>query len=275
MKTRAGSKLFIWFLCVSFIYLMSGFPQAIAAARETGLPLGEMVSTGEVKFEARENVWKDVEPSHFPVFCCMKIKTEKGGAVLTLRDNCQIEAGQGSLFFMDQGNQFHLMTGELSFRILSRSEMVFEVGTLSIIRSGTHLAASSNTFQTSPRVEDTIGSIAIHSNGSVSVKTTQGSLSILNRARNVLATLSGKDAVTVPSVMVSRKDTTVVAQAGPTDQDQVAGSTGTGTGGTFLGLSGGTWTWIGIGALALGAGVGIGIAATPSPSTQTVVPLCR
>ena len=273
MKTSTGSKLFIWFLCVSFIYLMSGFPQAIAAAKEGGLPLGEMVSTGEVKFEARENVWKDVEPSHFPVFCCMKIKTENGGAVLALRDNCQIEAGQGSLFFIDQGNQFHLMRGEIDFRIPSRSEMVFEVGTLSIIRSGTHLAASSNTLHASPQVEDTIGSIAIHPNGSVSVKTIQGNLSILNNERNVLASLSGKDAVTVPSVMVSRKDTTVVAQAGSTDQDQATGTTG--SGGTFLGLSGGTWMWIGIGALALGAGVGTGIAATPSPSTQTVVPLCR
>jgi len=226
-----------------------------------------------VKFEARENVWKDVEPSHFPVFCCMKIKTEKGGAVLTLRDNCQIEAGQGSLFFIDQGNQFHLMRGEIDFRIPSRSEMVFEVGTLSIIRPGTHLAASTNTFRTSPQVEDTIGSIAIHSNGSVSVKTTQGNLSILNKARSVLATLSGKDAVTVPSVIASGKDTTVVAQAGPTDQNQPTGSTGAGAGGTFLGLSGRTWEWIGIGAVALGAGIGIGIAATPSPSSQTVTPL--
>ena len=275
MKNTAIHKTIALFLCFSFVLLTSGFSTLVAQAADRGYPLGEMVSRGKVLFEAREKVWKDVEPSSFPILQGVNFKTEEGNAIIALANNCQVEVGPGSRFFIDQGNQFHLMTGEVSFRIPSSSEMVFEVGTLSIIRSGAHLAASSNAFHASPKVEDTIGSIAIHPNGSVSLKTIQGHLSILNKARNVLASLSGKDAVTVPSVMVSEKDTTLVAQAGPTDQDQGTGSTGTGTGGTFLGLSGGTWMWIGIGALALGAGIGVGVAATPSPSTQTVIPLCR
>jgi hypothetical protein len=70
------------FLCVSLILLTSGL--STAGDKEANRPLGDMTSRGEVKFEAREGAWKNVEPSYFPVFQGMKIKTEKGAAVISL-----------------------------------------------------------------------------------------------------------------------------------------------------------------------------------------------
>jgi hypothetical protein len=66
----------------------------------------------------------------------------------------------------------------------------------------------------SPKGEETIGSISLHSNGSVTVRSVQGSLSILNEDRVFLAALSSKDSITIPSAMASGKSRTMVAQAG-------------------------------------------------------------
>ncbi len=62
----------------------------VAEAKEIGRPVGEMVSRGEVKFESRESVWKNVEPSHFPIFQGAKIKTKKGGSIVTLTNDSQV-----------------------------------------------------------------------------------------------------------------------------------------------------------------------------------------
>jgi hypothetical protein len=97
MKKSILSEFFIYLLCFSFLLLTSGFPRRAAEATESGLPIGEMISSGEVKFEARENVWKQVEPIHFPVFQGVRIKTEKGLALIVLSNGNQIEAGQNSL----------------------------------------------------------------------------------------------------------------------------------------------------------------------------------
>ena len=137
MKKRFGLNVFIYFLCVSFLIMMSGFPRTIAEAKEKGLPIGEMVSKGEVKFEARENVWKGVESSHFPIFQGTKIKTEKGIAIVTLSNNSQIEVSPNSLFSLDQDDRFVLSQGSIEFRIPSASEINFKVGNLSILKSRT------------------------------------------------------------------------------------------------------------------------------------------
>jgi hypothetical protein len=68
MKNGRYQKAFVYFLSVSFLLMMNGFPGAIAQAKEIGLPIGEMVSRGEVKFEVRDKVWKNVDLSHFPIF---------------------------------------------------------------------------------------------------------------------------------------------------------------------------------------------------------------
>jgi hypothetical protein len=84
------------------------------------------------------------------------------------------------------------------------------VGEVTVIPS-TSLQASRNPLPVSPRGEATTGSISVHSNGAVTIKSYQGSLSVLNQKRVVLAALSPQDTVTIPSVAV-KSPNAMVAQ---------------------------------------------------------------
>ncbi len=223
MEKRFGLRVFIYFLCVSFLVMMSGFPGAMAAAKEKGLPAGEMVSKGEVKFEARENVWKGVESSHFPIFQGTKFKTEKGVAIVTLSNNSQIEVSPNSLFSLDQDDRFILSKGGIEFRIPSASEINFKVGNLSILKSRS-LQAAKDSSTAHPMIEEAMGSISIHPNGSVTIKSTQGKLTVMNQDQVVLAAVSSKESITIPSTSAGAKQPVMVAQTG---QVRTGGGTGT------------------------------------------------
>jgi hypothetical protein len=246
MEKKLFYKVFVYFLSVSFFFLMSGFNSLMVEAKEVSFPIGEMVSKGAVKFEARQNVWKDVEPSHFPIFQGTKIKTEKGMAVIILRNNSQIEVSPDSLCFFDQDSRLILSRGNIEFRIPYTSEISFRVGNISISKSRT-LEAAKTPSAVSLKNEETMGSISIHSNGSVTVKSVQGNLSMVNQDRVVLAGLSSKDSITIPSVTVGKTPRVMVAQAGLT------GATSEESEG-FLGIP--TWGWIGI---AIGSAVIAGV----------------
>ena len=237
MKKRVAFRAWVYFLCVSFLLLASGFHTMIAEAKEMGRPLGEMVSTGEVKFESRKSVWKNVELSQFPIFPGVSIKTEKGTSLITLEGNRQIEVGEDSLLSFDRNDQIHLTRGAIDFRLPSTGELSFKVGDLTVIKSKS-LQASKNPSALSQNSEATIGSIFIHSSGAVTVKSLRGSLSVLNQERVVLAALSSKDTVTLPSVTAKGPSKVMVAQAGET-----ASGSETETG-KFLGIS--TWGWVAI-----------------------------
>ena len=136
MGKGLGCRIFVYFLCVSFLSLMVGSPRWVAGAKERNLPIGEMVSKGGVKFEVKENVWKDVEPSHFPVFPGVKIKTAGDGiAAIALVNRCQVEAGQDSILSFDQNDRIHLVQGKIDFRIPSGEEVVFKAGNLTVTKS--------------------------------------------------------------------------------------------------------------------------------------------
>ena len=244
MKKRFGLKVFIYFLCGSFLLMMNGFPRMVAEAKENVLPIGEMVSKGEVKFEARQNIWKGVESSHFPIFQGTRIKTEKGIAVITLSNNSQIEVSANSLFSLDQNDRFVLSQGSIEFRIPSASEINFKVGNLSILKSRT-LQAAKDLSVAPAGTEETIGSISIHTNGSVTIKSTQGKLTIMNQDQGVLAALSSKDSVTIPSITVGGKQPVMVAQVG---------ETGSGAGTGIAGIPE-TYFWVGLGLLGLGGSI--------------------
>ncbi|OGP93205.1 MAG: hypothetical protein A2156_13970 [Deltaproteobacteria bacterium RBG_16_48_10] len=231
-------KIFVYFLCVSFLLLANGFHTMIAEAKEMGRPMGEMVSRGDVKFEARKTVWKDVELSQFPIFQGVAIKTEKGASLITLEGNRQIEVGENSLFSFDRNDQMHLTQGTIDFRLPSTAELSFNVGDLTVIQSKS-LQASKNPSAVSPKSEATIGSISVHSNGAVTVKSLRGSLSILNQERVVLAALSSKDTVTLPSAAVKGPSKVIVAQAGETAAPGAEAEPW-----EFLGLT--TWWWVAI-----------------------------
>jgi hypothetical protein len=251
MRKRLAREIFVYFLCFSFLLLTGGFPRMVAEAKERGLPIGEMVSSGEVKFEARENVWKRTEPAHFPIFQGVRIKTEKGLAFVVLANDNQIEAGQNSLFSFQNDVQFHLFQGRISFRIPPRAEMSFRVANLSIAKPLPLQAAKSPlAFAKS---EETVGSITLHPKGSLTVKSIEGDLSVRNQDGVVLAAISPGETVTIPSVAASGQQRQMVAQYG--------GEYPTGTAATegLLGLSNMTWMWIGIAGVAA-AGLGIGLA---------------
>ncbi len=237
-------KAFVYFLCVSFLITMSGFPTAIAETREKGLPFGEMVSKGEVKFEARENVWKKVEPSHFPIFQGTKIKTDKGVAVVTLSNNSQIEVSSDSLCSFDQSDRFILAQGSIEFRIPAASEINVKVRNLSIMKSRS-LQAAKDSSVAHPVTGETIGSISIHKNGAVTVKSIQGKLTVTNQDRVVLAAVSSKESITMPSTSVGAKPPVMVAQLREKDIDGGTGGAG------FVE----TVFWVGLGIVGLGGSI--------------------
>jgi len=243
MNRGFAFKAWVYFLCVSFLLLTSGFHTMVAEAKEVGRPLGEMVSIGEVKFESKKMIWKNVELSQFPIFPGMRIKIGKGASFVTLKGNRQIEVRENSLLSFDRSDQIQLTEGAIDFRLPWSEELSFKVADLTVIQSKS-LQASKKPLPIFPKSEATIGSILVHSNGAVTVKSHQGSLSVLNRERVVLASLSSKDTVTLPSDTVKAPPKVMVAKAGEKTNDPDPESS------KFLGIS--TWVWI---ASVSGAGI--------------------
>jgi hypothetical protein len=235
-------KGWVYFLCVSFLLLAGGFHTMIVEANGMSRPLGEMVSRGEVKFDSGKAVWRNVELSQFPIFAGMRIKTGKGASLITLEGNRQIEVGENSLLLFDRSDQMHLTQGTIHFRLLATAELSFKVGDLIVIQSKSP-QASKNPSAVSPKSEATIGSISVHSNGAVSVRTLQGSLSVLNQKGVPLASLSSGSTITLPSVAVNGPSKVTVAQGDKKTDDPEPES------GKFLGVP--TWVWIATG-MALG-----------------------
>lgn len=251
MKERFVGKIFIYFLCISFLLLTNGFHTMVAKAKEINRPIGAMISRGDVKFESRENVWKNVESSHFPIFEGVKIKIEKGASIIKLENNSQVEVGQNSLLSFDRSDQLRLLEGTVNFRFPPTAELSFKVEDLTVIKYRS-LQASKNPPPVSPNSEDTIGSISVHPNGSITVKSIRGSLSIVNQEHVVLAALSSKDTVTIPSVAAKRPSKVMVARAGGIESDSSSGE--------FLGLSKGEWFWVAVLVVIDAALIGAGIA---------------
>jgi hypothetical protein len=268
MKKRFGFKAVVYFLSISFLLMMSGFPGVIAEAKEKDLPIGEMVSNGVVKFEARENVWRGMESSHFPIFRGTRVKVEKGIAYITLSDKSQFEVNSGSLFSFDQEGRLILSQGSIKFRVPADLEVNFKAGVLSIHKSRTLQAARGSSIS-SPRNEEALGSISIHSNGSVTVQSIQGNFSILSQERALLAGLASKETITIPSTTVKGTPRVMVAQAGET------GTAAGNPSGEFLALSDSTWLWVGVGVGAAAAvGGGIAIYSHNKGGDHDFFPLC-
>jgi hypothetical protein len=252
MKKGMNFKTFVYFLSISFLLLTNGFPRIVAEAAERSIPIGEMVSKGEVNFEARENVWKKVEPFHFPIFQGVKIKTEKGMAAISLGNNSQIEVGQNSLFSFDQMDWVRLYQGQINFRISPSAELNFKIGNLLVTKSRS-LQASKGPIVASPKNEEAIGSISIHSNGSATVKSIQGQFFITDIDHHVLASLSSNEYVTIPSITVKSPSRALVAQVGGPTTGLPEGGKVTGATATMAGAGISDW-WIPV-AIAVNVGM--------------------
>src|SRR4030042_6860407 len=155
MKIGFAFKAWVYFLCVSFLLLASGFHTMVAGAKEISRPVGEMLSPGDTMFESRGAEWKKVEVFEFPIFPGVKIKTVESPSLVTLQGNRQIDVAKNSLFSFDRNDQMELIRGSMEFRLPVTTELSFRGGELTV---------------TSGRVEPTIGSIWVHSNGAVTVK---------------------------------------------------------------------------------------------------------
>jgi hypothetical protein len=263
MRNHIIAKVFVYFICVSFLVMMNGFKEMMTEAREENLPIGQMISKGKVKIETKENIWKLVEPSAFPLFQGTKVKTEKGVAVILLQDLGQIEVRQNSLFSFDQKDCLLLFQGSIDFRIQTAAEMKFRTGDISIVPSRS-LQASRNPSPVSYKNEETIGSISIHPNGAVTVRTLLGSLKVINQKQTVLAALSSKEEITIPSTTVKTGPKVMVAQA----SDTVAGGS---EGSKFLSLS--LWEWVGVG-VGMAGMAGAAVYAEESTEVHDHIPIC-
>jgi len=253
MKKGFVYKAFIYVLCVSLFLLMSGFHQLVAEGKEADLFVGRMVSRGEVKFEEGGNAWRDVEPSYFPILKGTKIRTEKGFALITLTNKIQIEMDQNGTLSFNQNDRLSLTKGGIKFRIPSTAAIDIRVGTLSVTPSRAYQASKSMTSAPSQPGE-TIGSILVHANGQVTVKSIQGNLTVLDQNHLVLAGLASKESLTLPS---THSDTIKMAQADEEITPEKAPKTGWSTW-TWVAIIGGPLAIAGIVAVAAGGGGGGG-----------------
>ena len=202
------------FLCVCFVLVGSTvLVLAAGGGKEKNTPIGEMVSRGEVSFEAKGKRWTRVEAIHFPVFKGMKVKTDRGTAVITLTNHSQIEVAPNSELSLVQEDQISILQGTVNFRIPTTAQTKFNIGGLSVIRSP-HLQASKSEAPIFQKMEEAIGSEYIRPNGSLVIKSERGSISVIDQNRNVLASLPSRDSVTIPSAKVFGKGKVMVAQAG-------------------------------------------------------------
>jgi hypothetical protein len=242
---------FMVFISLSFFLSTIGFQGTTVHSREVGFPIGEMVSKGSVRFEAKEKVWKDIEPLRFPIFRKGKIKTEKGTGIITLINNCQIEMGQNSMISFDETDRLRLSQGRIYFRIPSRTDVTFKVGNLTVGKSKV-LEAVKGSSIAAPKNGETIGSISLHSNGSVTVRSLKGSLSILNQDQIVLGALSSRESITIPSVMSTGTSKIRVAQAGEIKESKKESSIADTQEWEYLGLNAVEWIAVGYAAAIVG-----------------------
>lgn len=255
-------RVFVYFLCISFLLMANGFHWMIAEANQN-IPVGQMVSRGGVKFEIRKNSWERVE-TRFPVFEGMKIRTEKGEAILALAEKTRIEIGSDSLFYFSQSDQFNLLQGKVNFRIQPDVPLKFKVGNLWISKSYSLQAAKGSSVILT-KDKEFAGSILMHSRGSVTVKNVQGLITITNEDGAVLASLSAGESITFPSVVAASKPPLMAANAEPEWTEGPVEEEG------FLGLS--NRTWLGIAAAAVVVGVVVGIAASGGDGDHEA-PIC-
>lgn len=160
------------------------------------VPVGEMISSGEVKFGTGET-WRNVESFSSPLFVGTKVRTEKGVAALQLSDDVRIELGEQSLLSLDQKEVLVLGRGSIRFRIPSTSQVTFKAGGLLVTKSHSDQCV--------------VGTMVLRPEGSLTVKALQGDLSVRNQDQVILTRLAANEAITIPSVLVKTPPKTVAA----------------------------------------------------------------
>ena len=260
MEKKFLLNCFVYFLCVSFLLMVNGFHAMAAQANQNAIPIGQMISHGGVTFEIKENSWEKVE-TPFPIFEGMKIKTGKGEAALMLGEKSRIEVGSDSLFYFDQSNRFNLLQGKINFRMEPELHLGFKVGNLSILKSYP-LQTSKAPYVASVK-DEAIGSIYLHPKGSVTVKSSRGTLTITNQDQVVLASISKGESITFPSVITSSQSPVRMAEAGNPDPMEEPGDLSELT----------PWDWVAIGVFFGTVAAGV-ITVVSEDEHRELLPVC-
>jgi hypothetical protein len=261
MKPGQAFKSFACFVCLFSLIFMGEFSSLYAESKGRTLPMGEMISWGNVKLQVSENVWKNVEPASFPVFPGMTIKTEKGAAAISFGEPNQIEVGPNSILVLERKDQIRLLKGSLDFRVAPHKGLNFCAGNFIVV--GTLPLQAGRSSASLSGSQETLGSLTIHPNGAVTIRGNQGHLTLLNQERAVLAAISSKESFTVPAAIAEKnskgkKSPVQFAQVGEEEEGPAAAQekkAGPAKAETSSGLSGTTWMAIGIGVLVVG-GIG-------------------
>ncbi|MFH1758746.1 MAG: hypothetical protein ABH969_11960 [Pseudomonadota bacterium] len=169
-------------------------------------------------------------------------------ATISLANHSQVEMGQNSVISFNQKDQLRLYRGQVDFRISLRQDLSLMVGNLIVIGTAP-LQAAQRPAVITPRGEEAIGSLHIHANGSLTIRSTQGQLTVLNQDRKVLAALSPKDSLTIPSTIVEKP---VGKKAPPVMVAQVGDEEIPAQPEKYGGLSAKTWGVIGLAVVGVG-----------------------
>ena len=214
-----------------------------------------MVSRGEVKFEAKEKIWKKVELSYFPIFEGAKIKTEKGSAVISLKNDNQFEMGPDAIISFDRRDQITILQGRINFRFGSPEGLSIKIGKIILANTPSVQAAATNPLVEKKTTAE-IGTVLVDSSDSVTIRSTQGQFRVLNHQGVLLASISSKEYLKIPYHVLAtppgeKPQPMIVAQVGeipPSKEEEE----------TYWGLSKWAWGAIGLGVIAV-AGIAVAV----------------
>jgi len=192
-------------VCILLFVLPKTFGVEQEGGREMGFPIGVVISQGNVKMEVKGKVWRAVESPYSPILKGKNIKVETGAATISLSNNSLIEVSQNSLLSFEQEGQLTLLEGGVHFRIPAAARMNFRIGALSVTKPYPR-STQKGLPAALIKEEETRGSLFLLPEGSLRVRSIQGSLSILDHDNRLLTTTSSNEPITIPPKILSGKE---------------------------------------------------------------------
>jgi len=169
------------------------------------LPIGTVISQGNIKMEVKDKVWRTLDSSFSPILKGKKIRIENGSARISLSNNGLIEVSPNSLLLFEHEGQLNLLEGGIHFKIPAAAQMNFKIGGLSV-RKSDRLTSQKGLTTALIREEGSEGFLFLHPDGSLRVRSVQGSLSISDHENRLLTTLPPNEPITITPKILSGKE---------------------------------------------------------------------
>lgn len=235
-------KFLVVVLCFIHFFIWGGILPTLSWAKDKNPPIGEIIVRGEVQYEIKENNWKNIEFSYFPLFPGMKIKTKKGLANIFLRDHSNVELNKDTSILITDINNLRLLQGRIDFRIPAQANLKLHLGNLVVQKAIFRQAAQRNYLAG----EEVLGTLTLHAHGAVTINNIKGNISILDQNQRVLAALSQKDSLTIPSSLAHKPPPEKIApiKIAQVGEEEIAAEPE-----KYAGISVKTWGIIGLAAL--------------------------